>query len=77
MSGVWAQVALVVMRLKNSSNAWYAAMSSNRITAVEVARSWGRVMYQNVCQPRLAPSISAASYSSAGMFWSAARKRIM
>ncbi|CAM5432224.1 hypothetical protein SALBM311S_07031 [Streptomyces alboniger] len=52
-------------------------MSSSRTTAVEVARSWGRVMYRKVCQPGLAPSRAAASYSSPGMFCSAARNRIM
>lgn len=52
-------------------------MSSSRITAVDVARSWGRVMWRNVCQPGLAPSMAAASYSSPGMFCSAARNRIM
>lgn len=77
MSGVWAQVAFWPMMLKNSSNAWYAAMSSSRITAVEVARSCGSVMYRKVCQPGFAPSMAAASYSSPGMFCSAARNRIM
>lgn len=52
-------------------------MSSSRTTAVEVARSWGSVMYRKVCQPDLAPSMAAASYSSAGMFWRAAMNRIM
>lgn len=77
MSGVWAQVAFCPTMLKNSSNAWYAATSSSRITAVEVARNCGSVMCRKVCQPRLAPSMAAASYSSAGMFCSAARNRIM
>lgn len=44
---------------------------------MDVARSWGRVMYQKVCQPDLAPSMAAASYSSSGMFCSAAMNRIM
>ena len=41
-----------------------------------VGRNHGTVMYRNLCQP-LAPSTSAASYSSAGIVCRPARYKIM